>query len=642
MFNLFRSQEKGKKIMLSVLLGLVSLGMLMYLIPSGPSMGGTAAQSVVAEVAGEKITEDMVFRRLRQTFGQTQLPPSSMAAYVPILIQRMIEEMAVAKQADRMGFRVSEAEVGRQIRTDPNFVNLPPDQEANALQQMGYTVEEFVASYRKNAVENMLNTMAAMTVIVTPQEVEKMFRDANEKIKLQYIDFPVDKFKSGITVAPAELQTAYNRMKASYTIPESRNAQVILIDQDQVAATVKVPEAQLQAYYEAHKDDFRVKDRVKVRRILFDTVGKVPDEVAKIKAKAQDVLKQARAAGADFAALAKKNSQDQATVDKGGDLGWMQREQLSALGPFADVAFKLKPGEVSDLVTTQFGFDIIKVEEKEPSGLQPFDKVRDQIAPKISGQLVIDKMQTLAAQARADLMKAPQSGEQIASKLGLQFVKADDVLPEGVIAGVGASKELGTGIASLAKGQVSEAIQVSPTRLAIATVTQVNPPRVRPFAEVEAQVRESVIGQKSTEAVQQKAKQAADMLVINKGDIEAVAKSFGLEVKTSDPFNRNGSVAATMGASFFGDIFTKPIGATVGPINAGGQTVVAKLIERTEPDMKELAAQRDNILRNLKDKKLEERRMLFQDSVVYQFTKEGKIKYHKDVVDRMMSRYQQS
>jgi peptidyl-prolyl cis-trans isomerase D len=641
MFNLFRSQEKGKKIMLSVILGVVSLGMLMYLIPSGPSMGGPATQAVVAEVGSDKITEDMVYRRMRQTFGQTQLPPSTLAVYVPILIQHMIEDIAVAQQAERMGFRVSEAEVGRQIRTDPNFVNLPPDQEENALRQMGYTVEEFVASYRKNAVANMLMTTAAMTVIVTPQEVEKMFRDANEKIKVKYIDFPADKFKSGVTVTPADLQAAYNRTKANYTIPESRNAQVILIDQDQVSATIKIPEAQLRAYYDAHQDDFRVKDRVKLRRILFDTVGKLPDDVNKIKVKAQDVLKQARA-GADFAELAKKNSQAPDTADKGGDMGWMQREQLSALGPFADVAFKLKPGEISDLVTTQFGFDIIKVEEKKPSGLQPFEKVKDQIAPRISGQLVIDKMQTLAAQARADLMKAPQNGEQIASKLGLQFVKADDVLPEGIIAGVGASKELGNGIVSLAKGQVSEAIQVSPTRLAVATVTQVNPPRVRPFAEVEAQVRESFVTQKSNEALQQKAKQAADMLASNGGDIEAVAKSFGLEVKTSDPFNRNGSVAATMAASFFGDIFSKPVGATMGPINAGGQTVVAKLVEKTEPDMKELAAQRDNILRNLKDKKLEERRMLFQDSVVYQFTKEGRVKIHKDVVDRMMSQYQKS
>ena len=107
-------------------------------------------------------------------------------------------------------------------------------------------------------------------------------------------------------------------------------------------------------------------------------------------------------------------------------------------------------------------------------------------------------------------------------------------------------------------------------------------------------MRDAVTNQKVNETVQQKAKQAVDMLASNGGDMEAVAKSFGLEVKTSEPFNRNGSVAATMAASFFGDIFTKPVGATAGPINAGGQTVVAKLVEKTGADLKELVAQRED------------------------------------------------
>ena len=641
MFDLFRSQEKGKKIMLTIILAVVSLGMLMYLIPSGPSMGGPTNEAVVAEIAGDKITEEMVYRRIRGVFGNQQLPPSTMAVYVPILVQQMIEDRAVAYQAERMGFRVSEAEVGRQIRVSPQLANLPPDQEENAMRQMGFTVEEFVADFRKNAVENMLGSMAAGTVIVTPQEAEKAFRQVNEKIKLQYILFPADKFKSAVPVTPAEVQAAYERMRGAYTIPESRNAQVILIDQDRVAASIQTPETQLRAYYDAHKDDFRVKDRVKVRRILFDTVGKQPDEVKKIRAKADELLKQAKS-GADFAELATKNSQDQASKERGGDLGWMQRDQLSALGPFADVAFKLKPGEVSDIVTTQFGFDIIKLEEKEPAGLQPFEKVKDQIAPKLSGQLVIDKMQTLAAQARADLMKAPRSGEQIASKLGLQFVKADESRPDGAIPGVGVSKELSAAIASLAKGQVSDAIQVGEKRLALATVTQINPPKARPFAEVEAQVRESVIAQKSGDVVQQKAKEAAAKLASNGGDMEAVAKSLDLEVKTSDPFNRNGSLAATISASLFGDVFNKPVGAIAGPINAGGQTVVVKLVEKTDADMKDFAAQRDNIVSNLKAKMMEERRILFQDSVLFKLSQEGKIKYHKDVVDRITSQYSRS
>src|SRR5258708_5812840 len=400
MFNLFRSQERGKKIMLTVILAIVSLGMLLYLVPSGPSMGGPNPDQVVPEVGATKITEEMVSRHIRETFGNQQLPPSTLAVYVPMVIQQMIADQAVSYEAERMGFRVSEAEVARQIRTNPSLANVPPDQEAGMLQQMGDTPEEFVANFRKNAIEVYLQNMAAASVIVTPHEAVKAFRDANEKIKLQYILFPADKLKSGVTITPAEMQSGYQRMKATYTIPESRNAQIILIDQDRVAATIQTPEAQIRAYYDTHKEEFRVKDRVQVRRILFDTVGKQPDEVKKIRAKAEDILKQARS-GADFAELAKKNSQDQASAEKGGDLGWMQRDQLSALGPFADAAFKLKPGEISDSVNTQFGFDIIKLEDKEPAGLARYEKVKDLIALKISSQQVTDKIQTLATQARA-------------------------------------------------------------------------------------------------------------------------------------------------------------------------------------------------------------------------------------------------
>jgi len=642
MFNFFRSQEKSKKIMLTVILAIVSLGMLVYLIPSNP-MGntGSPSQEVVAEIAGQKITADMVYRRIRETFGNTQVPPATLAVYVPILVERMIEDRAVAYEAERMGFRITDAEVARQIRSSPQFANIPPDQEEAVLQQMGYTVDEFVADYRRNAIEQILNETATTTVIVTPQEIDQAYRDANEKIKLQYIDFPADKFKSQVTVTPADVQSAYDHSKQMYQVPESRDVQVIVIDQDKLAAAIKTPEADERAYYNSHLDEFRVKDRVHVRRILFDTVGKSPDEVKKVRAKAEDVLKKAKS-GADFAALAKDNSQDQASADKGGDLGWMQRDQLSELGPFADAAFKLKPGEISDIVTTQFGFDIIKLEEKEAAGLQPFDQVKDQIAAKISGQQVIDKMQAAATDARAQLIKSPANGEQIAAKLGLQFVKADAVAPDAAVPGVGVSKDLSVAIASQTKGQVSDPIQVSPTRLAIVTVTQVNPAKTKPFNEVEAQVRENLIAQKSNELAQKKAKEAADALIANKGDIDAVAKSMGLEVKTSDPFNRSGSVAATMGASFFSDAFNKPVGATLGPINAGGQTVVAKVIEKSEPDMQGIAAQRDNIITNLKQKKMEERRALFYDSVYRKLQDEKKIKIYKDVLDRITTRYQQS
>ncbi len=639
MFDLFRSQDKMKRIMLGAILGVVSLGMLLYLIPGQniPSQGGQ--DEVVAEVGGTKITAHDVYRRIQGTFRNTPLPPDVLEVYVPQLITAMISDQAVAYEAKRLGFKISDAELGRQIRSVQQFSNVPPDQYQAMIEQMGYSVPEFESDFRKNEIEKQLTGIVEAGVIVTPQEAERAYRQTAEKIKLAYIVFPVDKYKSEVNVTPADLQNYYNVKKAAFLIPETRNVQAILIDQDKIAATIQIPAAQLQAFYDAHKDQYRTGERVKVRHILLSTTGKSPEDVQKIKAKAEDLLKQVKA-GANFGELAKKNSDDPGSKDNGGELGWITRGQT--VKNFETAAFSLQPGQTSGLITTEYGFHIIQVEEKEAAGLQPFEKVRDQIAAELSKQQVNDKMQNLADQAHAQLVKDPQNGEQIANSLGLQFVKADDVRAGAAIAGVGVNKDLSDAISSLGKGQVTQVVQVTPARLAVAAVEAVNPPHTPPLSDVEAQVRASYINDKAAEMVQQKAKEAADALAKNGGDITALAKSLGLEVKTSDAFTRNGSVAATMGASYFGDAFNKPAGGIVGPINAGGQTVVAKVVDKIEPDMNGFASQRDSIIASLKQKKAEERDSLFQDSILTKLTQEGKVKYNKDVVNEIIQRYRSS
>ena len=639
MFDLFRSQDKMKRILLGGILGIVSLGMLLYLIPGQnvPTMG--SEDQVVAEVGADKITARQVYRRIQGTFKNQQLPPDVLEVYVPQLIEAMVADRAVAYEAARLGFKVNDEEVARQIRNLPQIGTLTQDQYQMAVEQMGYSVPEFENDVRTNAVENILNDIAAEGVIVTPQEAEMAYQQANAKIQLAYLVFDPSKYQTEIKPTPAELQSYYDQKKNGYIVPESRNVNVIVIDQDKVAATIQTPEPQLRAYYDAHKDEFRTPERVRVRHILLQTVGKSSGEVEKIKAKAQDLLKQIRA-GANFADLAKKYSEDPGSKDKGGEYGWMTRGQT--VKNFETTAFSLKPGQISDLVTTEYGFHIIQVEEKEAAGLQPFEKVRDQIAGELNKQMVNDKMQTLADQARVQLAKAPQNAEQIANNLGLQFVKADNVLPNAAVPGVGANKDLSDSIASLAKGQVTQLLQVTPTRLVVATVTGVNPPHTQPFNEVEAQVRASYISEKSAQMLDQKAKEAADTLKKNGGDIDAVAKSMGLEVKKSDPFTRNGSVGGNMGATFFLDAFTRPVGTIVGPLNANKQTVVAKVIGKTDADMKDFAAQKDTIVSSLKQKKMDERKLLFQDSILSKLIQEGKVKYHKDVVNQIMERYKAS
>src|SRR5579884_4034074 len=183
MFDLFRSQGKAQRIVLGGILGVVSLGMLLYLIP-GQNLPTQGEEGVVAEVAGDRITVRQVYRRIEGTFRNQNLPPDVMAVYVPQLVEAMISDRAVAYEANRMGFKVTDEELARQIRSNPQLGSLTPDQYQAAIEQMGYSVPEFENDYRRNVGENILSDIAAEGVVVTPQEAEVAFQQANAKIQL--------------------------------------------------------------------------------------------------------------------------------------------------------------------------------------------------------------------------------------------------------------------------------------------------------------------------------------------------------------------------------------------------------------------------------------------------------------------------
>ena len=126
------------------------------------------------------------------------------------------------------------------------------------------------------------------------------------------------------------------------------------------------------------------------------------------------------------------------------------------------------------------------------------------------------------------------------------------------------------------------------------------------------------------------------------GDLTKAAKSMGLEAKTSAEFARNGTVDGLGSASYVADAFNKPEGSLLGPLNTPDGTVIAKVIAHVQPDMAKLAEQRDSIRDDLKSQKARDRNMLFETGVRDALIKEGKVKIHQDVVNRLIANYRTS
>jgi peptidyl-prolyl cis-trans isomerase D len=471
--------------------------------------------------------------------------------------------------------------------------------------------------------------------VVTPDEVQREFNRRNEKIKLEYIEFNPISLQSEVKSTPQELQAYFNARRGQFTMPETRTFEMIVVDPQKVAASIQVSDAQVAQYYNSHRDQFRTPERVKVRHILLSTAGKPKEEVAKIQAKAEGLLKQVKAGG-DFAALAKQNSDDPGSKDNGGDLGYVVRGQT--VKNFETAAFALKPNEISNLISTEYGFHIIQLLEKQDARVEPLSEAKTRIAEEAKKGSLNDRMQNVADQARAELAKAPKSAEQIATKLDLNYVKVDKHKPGDPLPAMGADKQVDDAVVSLKKGEVSPVLQAG-TRLVVAELDDIVASRPAEFAEVEPKVREQFQQERAVQLTAEKAKKAMEMLKSNGGDLKAVAKSTGGEVKTADFFGRGGAAEGIGSASYFSDAFPKAVGSIVGPVNAGTKTVVAKLIEKQAPDPAKLASEREAIVGELKGKRQDERVQLFEDSVLSRLVQEGKVKIHRDVVNRILARF---
>ncbi len=583
MFDLFRSRDKAVRIVLGAMLLVVAASMLLYLVPGGTPTAGSTSDQVIAEVAGQPVTVQDIESQLQSMTRNQRIPSNLLYVYAPQIVEQMVHQRAMAYEANRLGLSVSDADLANVIQSAGNGQFNDRAAYQQFVTDQGMTIPQFEAKLRQDMLAARLENVASSGIVVTPQEAMQEYLDRNEKVKLQYAAFSPADLRSKINPTQAELEQEFNQKRGFYQLPEKKNVDLIVADQDKVAEAIQISDQQLLAYYNAHvQDQFRLPERVHARHILLLTKGKSPDEIKAIRTKADDLLKQVKAGG-DFAALAKANSQDPGSAAKGGDLSWITRGQTVA--NFEKAAFTLKPNEISGVVTTEYGFHIIQVLEHQQARVQPFAEVKNDIATAMKKQLSVDQVENLADQAHSQLEKNPAGAQQIADQLHLQYFKADDFTAGGVIPGIGTDKAVSDAIGSLAKkGDVTPVVQSGASRLVIAAIRDVVPAHRAEFADVEQQVRQNYISSKASVLGTENANKFAQLVKSNGGDFEAAAKAVDATVKTTDAFTRTGAAEGVGAAEYVKSAFTSPVGTIIGPVDTGGRLVVAKVIEKTPAD----------------------------------------------------------
>jgi peptidyl-prolyl cis-trans isomerase D len=643
MFDLFRSRAKATRYLLGGLLIMVAVMMVVTLIPGINAPSRTDSQ-VLAEIGGDALTWPEVQRTVQAQLQNKAFPAQMASVFIPQIADRMIAEYAMAYEAERLGFIVTDADVATAIHAMmPQLFDgetfAGREAYAAVLAQQNTTIQQFESMLRKQLLIEKVQGLTMEGIVVSDREVEAEFHRSADSVKIEYILVDPAKMLAEVVIKPEELQAYYNANRNSYQIPEKRSAQILIVDEAAVAQTITIPEAELRRAYDQNKDTYRLPERVHVRHILLKTTGKSTEEIAKIKIRAEDLLKQIRQ-GADFAELAKKNSEDAGSAVKGGDLDWVVRGQT--VKAFEEAAFSLKPKETSNVITTEYGFHIVQVLEKQEARVRPFEEVKAQLAEEHKKQQVFDTMQNLSDQARAALVKDPKAAEKIAGDLKLQFVRVDKVGPDEPLPGIGTSRELEDAISPLRKNEVTPVVQIAPTRLAVAVVTEVFPARQAELAEVEAKIK-SVLGtQKMGQLTEQRAKEAKSRAVAMNGDLKKAAQAMGLEWKATPAFTIDGAAEGLGPAENMSEAFTHPVGYIFGPVTVNDRKFICKVAEKLIADPGQLAARRQELTDQIKTAKARERMDLFQQNLRDRLVKEGKIKIYQDAINRLVASYANS
>jgi peptidyl-prolyl cis-trans isomerase D len=639
MFDLFNSQ-KAKKYVMGGILVMVSGSMLLYLVPNYNTGSGTT-DVVVAKIGSTEITEAEARRSIQtQTRGQ-KIPAEIIPNYVPQMIETMVNDRAMEYEAHKLGLEVSDQDVADYLRQ--NFSNLFPDGKfvgkdvyAAMLGQQGITIDAFEADLKRTMLIGKLREVAIEGTIVTPAEIEKEYRKKFDQVQLQYVKVSQDKYKKEVEPSADDMQAYFKTNAAQYQDPETKNLVILVADGAKLEQSLPSTDADLMVLYNQNQANFRTPEHVNERHILLMTQGKPAGDEAKIKAKAEDLVKQLRA-GADFGEMVKKYSEDTASVPKGGEYDNVVRGQMDAA--FEKVSFSLKPMVISDPVKSAYGYHIIQVLAHEDARLKPFAEVKDELAKQFKQARVADMIQKISDKAQAALAKDPDHPEKVAADLGMEVLHADGVLPGQPVPGVGVSADFDSAIAALKKGEVSQPVSPAPNKVVVAEVTDIVPAHPAKFDEVKTQIHDAMVTTRLAKAVRDKSKELADAAKANGGDLAKAAKALGLEVKTTELFKRQASVDGLGSANYFEEAFTDPVGTVLNPVPMPEATVVTKVVQHADADMSKLAEQRAQIVESLKGDKARERNTIFEAGLIAELERQGVVKLHQDVVARIVASF---
>ena len=497
MFEFIRTHKRLMQIFLMLLIvpSFVLVGVSSY-----DNKGDNA--NAVANVDGQKITQQeweeaqrQQIERYRKMYGAQfdqkifETPEAKQA-----ILDNLIAERALGSEIARNHLTITDATLAKvyaeQFQGDVN-------QYKATAASMGLSTTGLDARVRREMATQQLSGSVQLTAFA-PRAIASRLSDINDQEReVQEMLFPVADFVSQVKLTDAMIKAYYDKNAALFLIPEQIKVEYVVFTPEMVESQVSVTDTEIADFYGKNTARFTTPEQRSASHILINAKKEAPAaEKTAARAKAEAILAQLRKNPAEFAAIAKVQSQDPGSAELGGDLGVIEKGAF--VKPVEEAIYHLKQGEISDVVESEYGFHVLTVTALKLASTKTADQARAEIVAELKKQKISKKYSELAEAFSNTLYEQSDSLKPAADKLKLQVQTIDSLTRKPAPALAAApynNPKFLTALFSndsLKNKRNTEAVQAGPNTLIAGRVVELRPAAKRPLAEVDAMIRQRV------------------------------------------------------------------------------------------------------------------------------------------------------
>jgi peptidyl-prolyl cis-trans isomerase D len=647
MLKFLSKRKRSRKALLVFIIAALAIGLIaLFTIPGTGLLGDQPDNSAVVARVG---SYDITLKELRDALsgyaqggfrgpGSPSDPATLYAVYGQQALDSLIKQKLILYEADRLNLQATDQEVRERIRQI--FNPWPGDREYRSrVRQAGLTELEYEDSLRAAISEEKLRSFASAAAQVSPEEVEKEYKRNNTNYKVRWVEFRADQFRDKVRATEADLRAFFEQHRAEFRInSEQRRAKYIFISQDKAAETIQIPDEELKKNF----DPERHIEQIRVSQIVINIPKSDEKAEQEARKKAEDIVNRARGSE-DFAALARQYSEDAKSRARGGDIGWINKKDKREPDDPLNRAFSMKKDEVSQPIRKADKFYILKVTDRK---VPTFDQVRQQLLKEARSTKAYSKAAEIAAEAEGrfkETKSAEATADEINKKYGAgvaqavltDFFTEDSSMPNPKI------PEIKPSVFALKNpGDIGERQAVS-GGFVIPQYLERRDPRDPNFEEVKPIVEERYRNEKANQMALEEARRLASQ-ARTPDALKSMAEALKLKVEERSGLTGSDSIGSLTAEADREPIYKlNPGEITAEPVKDSNSNsyVVAALLERKDADMGE-KFQKER--KSIEERLLQSRRSAFFNAYLAATEKrlkeEGKIRIYHDVIKSALAK----